>query len=208
MDDKKEKKGFWQSWMTITILMALTIMVFIFNSQGPSIRSEQDENISIGNSINVEDNNANITDNSTIIMDNDTYFKKSVEVNIGVIIDDLNCISEAGKNRDVNATERCGTFLRENSNIYLTSLSRYNVSNSLQTALDDYKKALEYYNAGGSKLETGARNKNTSQIIDAIEYIQNGTTYLDRVAIVLSGNATYNATSNATSNTTFVHPEI
>jgi hypothetical protein len=202
MDDKKEKKGFWRSWMTIAVLAALTIMVLIFNSQSPSMLS-QNENISIGNGTNVE-GSTNVMDNSTIPMDNDTFFKSVVKVNLGVISEDLNCISRAGQTRNFNETERCGKLLSENANMSLRHVSGYNVSHPLQATLDEYKKALEYYNIGGAKLEIGARNRDLSQMGDAIGYIQNGTARINVITVVLYGNGTYNTTSN----TTFVHPKI
>ncbi len=55
MDDRKEKTKFWQSWMTITILLSVTIMVIWSNIQGPAIRSDAEENISIVNETYVPD---------------------------------------------------------------------------------------------------------------------------------------------------------
>jgi hypothetical protein len=219
MDDKEEKKGFWRSWMTITILLALTIMVaFLFSSHSPYI-PYQNENTSIGNGTNVEgstnivgngtnvEGSTNIVGNSTIVMDNDTFFKTAVRVNFGTISEDLNCISAAGKNRNFNETERCGKLLSENANLSLMHVSGYNVSHPLQTALNEYKNALEYYNIGGTKLEIGARNRDLSQMGNAIGDIQNGTVRINMVTAVLYGNGTYN-TMSGTSNTTLVHPKV
>ena len=218
-NDKKEKTGFWRSWMTIAVLAALTVMVFIFNSQSPSIRLDQNVNVSISNGTNIAGNgtgnDTDITNSNIAIINNDTFFKNSVEVNLAVILENLNCISEAGRNRNFNATERCGKFLSESSNIYLRNARGYNVSPSLQPALEQYKSALEFYNIGGTRLEIGARNRNLSQMGDAIEYIQNGTTNVNRVTEVLYGNGTYNTISNTSSsnantssNATFIHPKI
>lgn len=217
MNDEKEKKGFWQSWMTIAILLTLTIMVIIFNSQGPSIRSEQNENIPIGNVINIppgHDNitgrnitdgdtnitvrGTNITGNNIAIMDNDTYFRKMVEVNLGEIYFNLKCISRAGQTQNFSETERCARFLSENSNLSLRHANDYNVSSSIQNAVREYKNALEYYNIGGTKLAIGARNRNASQMNDAVEDIQNGTAHVDKTTLILFGNGSFAKVSNAT----------
>jgi hypothetical protein len=208
MDDKEEKKGFWQSWMIIAVLAILAIMVFIFN---PYMISKQNENISIGNGTkdngtNVE-GNTNVTDNSIVPMDNDTFFKTMVEVNSRTIFENLDCISRAGKTKNFSETERCGKFLSDNANLFLRHLNGYNVSTYLQETLGEYKNALSYYNIGGTKLEIGARSRNLSQMGDAIKYIQNGTIYINKVADVLYGNETFNVT-NMTSNNSSTYPKI
>lgn len=215
MDDQKENKGFWRSWMTITILAALAIMtVFLFSSQSPYVPSFQNGNISMNNGTNVK-GSVNIIENSTNAMDNDTFFKSDVKVNIGIISENLQCISNAGRTKNFTQIERCGQFLSENANISLSHASGYKVSHPLQIPLNEYKKALGYYNIGGTKLVIGAKNRDLSQMGDAIGYIQNGTARFDMVASALYGNELYSAASNRTNNTvsnannaTFAHPKV
>lgn len=205
MDDKKEKTGFWQSWMTIAILLAFTLMVVWFNSQSPSIRPEPDENISIGNGTHVPigngtnftiENGANIStgneenipigNNTNVQMDIDTSFQNWIVLSFKVIDENLECISKAGNKRNFTDMERCGKFLGDNSNISLRHINEYNnVSSSMKTVLDEYEKALKDYNIGGIKLEIGARNGNVSQMGDAIGDIQNGTNHIKVVDKIL-----------------------
>jgi hypothetical protein len=189
--NKEEKKGFWRSWMTIAILITLTIMVAIlFNGRAPYI--PQNENIStISNS-----GNSNVT-----AIDNDTFFKSSANVNIGVMSEDLKCISDAGKSKDFNGIEKCGKLLSEDANLSLKH-AEYNVSSPLQLSLKEYRDALEYYNIGGAKLEIGSRNRNVSQMAEAIGYIQNGTARISMVTYILNNENT------VPSATAFVHPRI
>lgn len=207
MEDEKEKK-FWQSWMTIVILLAVVVMVAWFNSQSPAIRL--DENISIGNGTRVPIENSagvqigngadvqtgkstgvQIENNTVVQMDNDTFFKAWVAVSFKVINENLDCLYKAGEVRNLTSVEACGRLLAENSNSSLRHMSGYiNVSTSLLAVSNEYKKALEDYNIGGVDIVIGAKNKNGSQMSNAIEYIQNGTAHIKLVDKMLSGNNT------------------
>lgn len=217
MDDRKEKTGFWQSWMTIVLLLAVAVMVIWFNSQGPAVRYE-DENISMGNGAYVPigdnvgtqiENSANIpiknnvnmpTGNtvnmSTGEMDNDTFFKTWIGVSFNAINYDLNCISEAGYKKDMASVERCGRFLKNNSDISLKDISDYSVSPSMQKLSVEYRQALEDYNVAGTNLEIGARNRNASEMALGAAYLQSGNMHIEVVNVLFSGN-----TSG------FVHPQ-
>lgn len=203
MDNKEEKKGFWRSWMTIIILVALTIMtVFLFNSHGPYVPSFQNENISMNNGTNIKTN-------ITIVADNDTLFKNSVRVNLGVIAEDLTCVSNAGQTKNFSKIERCGQFLSENANLSLSQTSGYVVSPPLQLSLGEYRNALKYYNIGGIKLEIGARNRNLAQMGDAIGDIQNGTARINMVTHLLFTNEVYSTVPGEnTTNKILIHPKI
>jgi len=202
MDDKKEKTGFWQSWMTIALLLAMTLMVVWFNSQGPIVRSEPDENISIGNNVNISIGNnvnmsiANDTNVPTEKMNNDTFFKNWVSVSFDVIKENLDCISTAGYKKDIVNMERCGRFLSDNSNTSLKNINEYSISSSMQKLSDEYRQALEDYNAGGTILEIGAKNENASQMGLAAKYIQSGNMHIEVVNVLFQGNAS-----------SFVHPQ-
>jgi len=201
MGNETEKKGFWRSWMTITILATLVIMtVFLFSNQSPYVPSLQNGNISMNNGTGIK-GSANIIDNSTNAMDNDTLFKNSVRVNLGIIAEDLTCVSNAGQTKNFSKIERCGQFLSENANLSLSQTSGYIVSPPLQLSLGEYMSALKYYNIGGIKLEIGARNRNLAQMGDAIGDIQNGTARINMVTHVLFTNEAYGATPSGTNNT-------
>lgn len=207
MEDRKEKTKFWQSWMTVAILLGVTIMVIWFNAQGPAVRPEPDENISIVNSLrdskpisignnkpisigNNETisigsskhisigNNTNVTEKK---MDNDTLFKTWVGVSFNAINDNLNCISQAGYKKDIVNVENCGIFLRANSNLSLENMNRYSISPSIQNMSDEYRKALEDYNVAGINLEIGAKNRNTSQMALGAKYIKSGNMHIEVV---------------------------
>lgn len=211
MDDEKEKTGFWQSWMTIAILSALVIMVIWSNIQTPSVRPESDENASMGNLTHAPtSNNANIvrseintqTENITDApADNDTIFKTWMALSFREIDENLYCISKESTFKNFAGIAKCGGLLANNSNFSMRH-STYDVSPSLQTVSDEYMRALEDYNIGGMKLEIGAKNKNESQMGDAIVYIQNGSAHIQLVDSMLNNN---NIPSNA-SGAKFVHP--
>lgn len=213
MDDKKEKTGFWQSWMTIVILSALAIMVIWSNIQTPSVRPESDENVSMGNLTHIPtSNNANTVrnditttvDNSTNVQaDNDTIFKTWMALSFKEINGNLDCISKESTFRNFAGIERCSELLANNSNFSMRHTVTYNVSSSLQAVSDEYIRALEDYNIGGMKLEIGARNQNESQMGDAIEYIQNGTAHIQLIDSMLNNNS---ISSNA-SGAKFIHPQ-
>ena len=189
MNDKKEKTTVWK--MPIIIMLAMVIIVLLFNSQSSSPYRDQNENISIENNKNVTGNDVVTMDNGTnIIRDNDTYFKNWVTVSFKTIAENLDCISKAGKNRNFTDMERCGKFLSQNSDNNLRFINGYSVSSSMQTTLEEYKEALENYNIGGIKLETGAKNRNASQMGDAIKYIEMGTTGVKNVTTILYPNGT------------------
>ena len=212
MDDKKEKPGFWQSWMTITVLSALVIMVIWSNVQTPATRPESDENISMGNAAHVPKNNdvntgeneisAQAENNTDVPMDNDTFFKTWISMSFMAINENLDCISKASGIKNPAGVEVCSGFLANNSNISLKGIEQHNISSSMQNVSEEYIKALEDYNIGGARLEIGARNRNESQMRDAIGYIQNGTAHVKLVDAMLNNNS---ISSNA-SGTKFVHP--
>lgn len=191
MSDKKEKTITWKNWMSIIIILAMIIIVLLFNNQSSSLYPGQNKNVSIENNANVNGSDTNIINNSTkVTSDNDTYFKNWVTVSVKTMTENLNCISKAGKNRNFTDMERCGKFLSENSNNSLRSIDEYNVSPPMQITLEEYKKALQNYNIGGVKLETGARNRNVSQMGDAIIYIERGATDVDNIIVILYPNST------------------
>lgn len=217
MDDRKEKTGFWQSWMTITLLLAVAIMVFWFNSQGPAVRYEG-ENVSVGNGAyvpigdNVDiktENNVDTpieneknsptssgTNTSTGRMDNDTFFKTWIGVSFNAINYDLDCISQAGYKKDIANVERCGGFLRNNSNLSLEDIDGYSISPSMNKLSNEYRQALLDYNAAGMYLETGAKNRNASQMAIGAKYLKSGNMHIEVVNILFSGNES-----------SFVHPK-
>jgi hypothetical protein len=210
MDDKKEKTGFWQSWMTIVVLFAVVLMVAWFNSQSPAIRSESNENISIGNGNHIpivngsgeqvasgndvqtgEGTGLQMKNSTVVPMDNDTFFKTWVALSFKAINENLDCISKAGEIRNLVGIETCGKLLGDNSNSSLRHMYEYtNVSVSMQIVSDEYKKALEDYQIGGVNIEIGARNVNESQMDNAIGYIQEGNMHIKLVDKMISGNDT------------------
>ncbi len=238
MDDRKEKTKFWQNWMTIIILLSITIMVIWSNIQGPAIRSEIDENISINNGTYVSESNVRseidknipigggihsqigynknvqIGSDSNILsendaniltnkMDNDTFFQNWVTVSFDVINSNLNCISESSYKKDFANIEKCGKFLEENSNISLKSINEYNnISPHIKIISDEYEIALKNYSIAGKKLAVGAKNKNVSQMGDAIVYIQDGNDHIKTINNILYQDSIDSKYKNTTGNNT------
>jgi hypothetical protein len=216
MEDKKDKK-FWQSWMTIAILLAIVIMVAWSNFRGPIVQPEKniltgvEAHVPIGNDANVQTGNGDDVkttrsigtqaENSTVVpMDNDTFFRTWVGLSFNAISANLDCLYKAGGVRNIIGVEACGKLLADNANASLTHMNDYiNVSISMQAASDEYKKALEDYSIGGTNIVIGAKNQNDVQMSDAIGYIQNGTAHVKLVDKMLSGN---NTTGEK-----FVHPQ-
>lgn len=171
MDDKKEKTVSWKNWISMIIILAMIIFVSFFNSQSQILFPDQNEKRA--------DNNTSFAENTTnidanITMNDDIYFKKLATVSLKTIAENLNCINKGGKNKNFTDIERCGKFLRENTNNSLRTMNQLNVSSSMQVTFEEYKNALINYNIGGEKLEIGAINRNASQMGDAIKHIENG----------------------------------
>ena len=217
MDDKKEKPGLWQSWMTITVLSALVIMVIWSNIHTPATRPE--ENVSMGNithvptdnNVNTEENgiNTQVENNTGVPVDNNTIFKTWMALSFKEINQNLECISKESTFKNFAGIERCGRLLANSSNFSMRHVDQYNISSSLQNVSDEYIKALEDYNIGGMRLEIGARNQNLSQMGDALDYIQNGTAHIQLVDSMSNNDSmsSNNSISNNSSGTKFVHPQ-
>lgn len=199
MKDKNNEKTWIGQNLTLVVIILVTTLIailFLFNGQNSSPNLISDQSISVRNNINI----SNITDisNGTNVTDKDKDFKNWFSLSFMLIYNDLDCISKAGKNQNFSDTELCGKLLKENSNRSLEQISRHNVSITLQTVLEEYKKSLEYYNVGGINLEIGARNRNMTQIIEATKYIRNGTDNMYIVADILDNISYKNDTKNIT----------
>ncbi len=90
------------------------------------------------------------------------------------IQNDLYCITEAAKRKNLTDTEICGRILKENSNRSLMQLSGFNTSQSFEMTVSEYKKSLELYYLGGKHLEIGAKNSDIELMIKASEHIDEG----------------------------------
>ena len=66
--------------------------------------------------------------------------------------------------QNFNDTAICGGLLTNDANRSLGRINTYNVSSSIQGALNEYRKSLEDYAIGGSNLEMGAKNMDIQQI--------------------------------------------
>jgi hypothetical protein len=207
MNKEKEEPKFWQSWMTIVVLLAVVVMVAWFNSQNPTMRPGENiktgngTHVPIGNGADVQTGNGadiqtgNVdtqVEKSTVVpMDGDTFFKTWIALSFGAINENLDCLSKASVFRNLVDIELCGKSLADNSNSSLRHMNEYaNISTSMKTASDEYKKALENYNIGGANIAIGAHNNNLSQMSNAIGYIQNGTAHIKLVDKMLNDNNT------------------
>lgn len=185
----------------LNVIIVAGVIVLIFNyTYGNNTGGEYEISGAMDNGTNVtrvilEDTDT-ANNNTSIIGVNDTYFKNWVTISFKTMAENLNCISEAGKNRNFTDMERCGKFLSQNSDNALRFINEYNVSPSMRVVLEEYKKALESYNIGGVKLETGARNRNASQMGNAIKYIEGGTASVNNVTTILYPNGTFGTKNN------------
>lgn len=233
MDDQKEK--FWKSWMTITVLLAVVVMVAWSNFQGPAVRPDEDVSIGnvahvpidngtraiIENGVNIQTTNGVhipignrtrvITGNSTgaqtgtgvdtqadnvtaLPMDDDTFFETWVMMSYKAINENLFCISKASGDQNLSSIEECGRRLRENTNISLRDIDKHGANFSRKIVVEEYKKALIFYNIGGMDLEIGAKSENVPQMNYAVENIKNGTVHVELVDKMLYGKTETNAT--------------
>lgn len=174
-DEKEEKTWIGKNLMLIVVILATVLIVALISYQGPN--SIPNENTSTGSNINATAE-SNVTGKDKIFM---SWFNSSYILGY----DDINCITKAAKKKNFTDTEQCGKWLKENSNRSLQQIDTYNVSSSLQAALDEYKKSLEDYNLGGINLEIGARDKNATQMNIATKYIRNGTARVERAMIMI-----------------------
>lgn len=184
MEKERLKKTVKGNFAIIAIITVIGIILFSLPNIGIFSNSKNDP-INIGD-INITETDLNKTINIT---DKDKNFKNWIYLSIVPIIDDINCVSKAAKKQNFSDTERCGIFLRDDSNRSLRQIDGYNISLSLKDVRDEYRKSLEYYNLGGLNLEIGARNRDPLQMYNATMYIQNGTRGIDRIMVLL-GNDT------------------
>jgi hypothetical protein len=187
MDKERLKKTVRDNFTIIVIILAVAIILFLLPNIGIFSGRQQND----PTNIDVNSNGTEIDLNKTIIniTDKDKDFKNWFYLSIVPIINDINCISKSAKEQNFSDTERCGRFLRDDSNRSLRQIDGYNISLSLEEARDEYRKSLEYYNLGGLNLEIGAKNQDLLQMYNATPYIQNGTIGINRVMDLL-GNDT------------------
>lgn len=164
--------------MIITIIAFLVVIAVIYVQT-----ADNTENINVEETY-VQNPNIIKTENGTINKtEKDDEFIDWFQLSYKPISDDINCISNAAKNKDFNETARCAKFLEEDSNRSLARIDSFSdISPHFITILDEYKKSLVEYNKGGSYLRIGATNQNISQMANATEYIKNGTAHV-RIAM-------------------------
>jgi len=185
MDKEKLKKIIRENFgIIIIVLIAAVILISLNMSQNLFTNPELNAPAKINRNFSINENGSTLN-----ITDDDKNFKNWIYLSYRLILDDLNCVSKAAKRQNFSDTERCGRFLKDNSNLSLSQIDSYNISVSLLEVRDDYRKSLIYYNLGGSNLEIGARNRDSKQMYNATVYIQNGTSNMERVMILL-GNDT------------------
>jgi len=187
MNKEELKKIIKDNSYIIAIVLVTGVVLFLVNSgvdifSTPIQNNTQDISININGKTNISEITINVTDE-------DKNFKNWIYLSFRVIVDDLNCIPKAAEKQNFNDTARCGGFLKDNSNMYLKQIDRYNISSSVQDVRDEYKKSLEYFNLGGINLEIGARNRDPRQMYNATVYIQNGTSNMERVMTLLGNDA-------------------
>lgn len=181
MDKEKLKKTIRDNFTIIAIILIVSMISFLLSDKNFFPKSE----------LNIPTNvNKNLTNGTTINMtDDDKNFKNWFYLSFRTITDDINCISKAAKKQNFSDTARCGEFLTSDANISLGQINTYNVSSSMQEALDEYRKSLEDYAIGGSNLEMGAKNMDMQQMNNATMYIQNGTTRMGHIMSLLGNDA-------------------
>lgn len=135
--------------------------------------------INMGNNVNKNNSSdtgkgANYTEKTFNVAPNsdDENFTKWLTMSNLLISNDLGCIVTAAKNQNFTDTERCGKFLKEDSDRSLNDSNLHNnISVSLVPVFNQYKDALKNYNLGGEYLETGAKNQNATQMEMGSRYI-------------------------------------
>jgi len=172
-----------KNFVLIAIIGTLILTVLYVSLQDNQSINQENQDIMPGEDIAM---NSSIVDENKLFKDWFTFSYES-------IYSDINCIRDAAKNQDFNRTARCGEFLEYDSNISLTRIDEFTVSNAtLQIVLREYKKSLIDYNIGGLMLETGAKDRNITLMGDATARIQNGSIRIDSITDILrSMNMSY-----------------
>jgi len=201
MDKEELEKKIRENTGTIAIIMIALVILFAVNSYvalvptttipiiAAPITNSNDTTINLNDTtINLNDTTINLND-TTANNTEDERFKSWVYISFRPIVDDIICISKAAKKQNLNDTELCGKHLRENSNLSLMDIDQFNISSPLEDARIEYKKSLEYFNLAGVNLEIGVKNRDPQRMYNATIYVQNGTSNMERVVMLL-GNDT------------------
>lgn len=190
MNKEELKKIIKDNSYIIAIVLIAGVVLFLVNSNVdvssvPVKNNTQDASININGRTNISGNTINLSETTINVTDEDKNFKNWVYLSFRPIVDDITCVSKAAKIQNFSDTKRCGRFLADDSNITLGQIDRYNVSLSLEEARDEYRKSLRYFNLGGVNLYIGANNGDLRQMYNATVYIQNGTSNMERVIMLL-----------------------
>lgn len=163
----------WKMLTIIVICLGLVLFAINISNQNTDVNNAGTNGtantIANKNAFNATDDDKNALNGTS----DDKNFTTWLSMTSSIISDDLGCIVKSAKRKNFTDTERCAKFLRENSDRTLNSSdSHNNISAHLVPILNQYKGALKNYSIGGEYLEMGAKNKNTTQMVIASNYIQ------------------------------------
>ncbi len=142
------------------IIFAITILIMLFQF------ASSDKNIDKG----VANNNTNIPK----LTEDDRKFQSWVNSFAEYVQSDLYCITKAAEVKSLTDTEMCGRMLKEHSNKSLRQINGFNISQSFNMSLSEYRKSVEYFYMAGQNLEKGAKDNNAELMISASNYIDEG----------------------------------
>ncbi len=123
---------------------------------------------------NVNNNATNNNTNTPKLTEDDSKFQSWANSFAEYMQSDLYCITKAAEAKSLTDTEMCGRMLKEHSNKSLRQIDGFNISQSFNMSLSEYRKSVEYFYIAGQNLEKGAKNKNAELMISAPNYIDEG----------------------------------